>query len=1228
MSTNSTGVTVGGTVNTGGGSLTVTAAEGFTNTGTISMGSGSTSNALSITSAGSSSININGPINWSGSGGVTITGAGLISTTAAITSTSTGMAATPVSLFCTAPDQGTTGQLGVTVGGAINTNGAFVATGGNFILSSPVGITAASVSLNMPAMSPTGINPNDVTIEGPITANGGASGSVQIGGVISVTDNGTGTITTNGGSVTITNPGTCGFGAAVVTAGGNFTVNGTSNFTTSGAPITTSGGTVSITTTSNDGVDISTDSAVNTGGGSFIVSAQSFENDSAISDGGVATANKFVQIDTTSGTGAITSNGTISWIGGTGRSVLIQGGGDVGVTSIQSNGAAILPVSIFTTGPSNTVTINGAINTTGNFIGSGANFSVAAIGSITAPTVTLNNTNTTTFGNHPIAPGNVTLAGPVTTNSGVFTAAGTSFTSSGTGTVTTNGGDVDLITPDAINIGAAIVTGGGAFNAIQDNAFTSTTGGTITTNGGAVTINSLGTINTATGEISIGDEINTGGGAFSSIGTTFTSSGEITDGGINGGQGVSITTSGGDITLNTGGDINWAASLGSITFVVPSGSNLDLGATITANPAEPISFTGVTVSLVGTAAQVSGGSITFGTIINPDNTTSPTLTVLSTSNVSFASVGTSTSPIGSLFVNSNGSSVEPVATLNGSIFSVGSVDFGGGVVLAANVGVTISDLASGAVDHIIEFDSTIEGPNGLTLVLPPGGSSGNVEEIRFNSNIGDQSPLAFLDVNSGEEGIVFFRAGPPISTSSSRVGNLPGIDDPQPATVVDIASGGTFEFNSGVIPSPKRNAIIVASIGSYGPLTVNIGSPGSPNAANTFAMGQYEKLTAYGSIAINTNGGTAQVGDLSAFGDLSIDAANVIFMLREPTIENNTALDEGVDLIANGEITLPANATYTAVAQDGSGAFGIPGFIARSFNPNSNTTSIASSLKTAISIVPSIPAQALFNPDFGNVLLDLTPSTLGARLPTFIPPIPFVFDLPIAGAVPRQQLVAGTVTPDFKNAFLPSYPGPVVQQDLKDSGVFTREPTTDEVVATTDSIADYNDTPRKRRPRAEDFSVVVTRLNSVRVQKFLDQYRDTFSSAAEDSANMPSRRAQIASDLQEAWDAYVSQNGYKKATGAGFQHYVAGASTPTASKASVDLVQLNSLFQQLNTLGLSHKEAQMAFQHNILAGLPANGMQDGDLIAAVEMPGLMIRVQIGNGWRTPATCGRPLTIVP
>jgi filamentous hemagglutinin family protein len=1205
--TTSSGTTIGGIVNTGGGAFTVAAGLDFENDAAITVGNGTASStAFSVTTSGSGTIDINGAITWTGTGGVTISGANQVTTTPLGTITSAGAALMPVSLFTTFVD-GSIGTTGVTIGAGVTTTGAFTASGGNFILSANVPLTAGSVSLNMPSTTPVTV-PNTVTISGPIlaTINGGA---INIGGAVLVVDNTTGTLTSTDGPISISNTGLVGMGNAIATGGGAFTVNnssgGPANFSTSGAPITTSGGNVSITTSTSEGAQISTDSPVNTGGGSFTVSAQAFENDSAISDGGVATTGGVVNIDTTSGTGALNINGTISWTGGIGRNVDIEGGGTVSVVSIISSGATALPVTVFTTATGSGVTISGAVNTTGTFVSSGSSVNVSSAGSITAQAVSLNITTGTPDG-HTVTPGAASVAGPITTNGGTFTAGGTSFSSSGAGLITTNGGDVNLLTPDGINLGGAIVTGGGAFNATNDNAFTSTTGGTITTLGGAVTINSIGTVGNSTGEIVIGDEINTGGGAFTSNGSTFTSSGEITDGGINDNQPVSITTTGGDITLNTGGDINWAASLGSITFVVPAGSTLGLGATITGNVAEPINFTGVTLSLVGPESTIMGGNIAFGTISNPDDTTAPALAVKSAGTVSLGIVGTTNSPIGSFTVEQNGTSAQPVTTLSGDINSSGIVDFAGPVILAADISVITSDLAASPVEHLIEFDGTINGAHGLTVTVPnppaPTQTDQNppsVEEIRFNSNIGDQTPLAFLNVTTGDAGILFFRAGPP-GNSTNQFGNLPGVDDPQPLTVINIASGGSFKVNDGPPPSPKQSAIIISDIDSYGPLTVNIGSAGTPNAANLYAVGQYEKLTSFGDLNINTNGGTAQIGDLSSFGNMTVDAANITFLLRQPTFENNVALDKGVDLIASGEMTLPANAVYTAITPSGTGAFGVPGFLAGSFNPSSNFPRIAASLDTAISNAPSIPASTFFFPGF-NLLLDLTPSTLSSKLPSFVAPIPSVFDLPAGGAFPRQQLVAGTVTPDFKNAMMPSYPGPTVQQDLNDDGVFTREPTVEEIVDATDSVVVYNDTPRKRRPRAEDFSVAVTRLNSSRAQQFLDQYHEIFAAAPGSSANTPSHRAQIASDLQESWDAYVGQNGYKRATGAGFQHYV--ATTRSASKAANELTQLNSLLQQLDTLGLSHKEAQMAFQHNVLAGLPANGMQDGDLIAAVEKSG-------------------------
>jgi hypothetical protein len=92
------------------------------------------------------------------------------------------------------------------------------------------------------------------------------------------------------------------------------------------------------------------------------------------------------------------------------------------------------------------------------------------------------------------------------------------------------------------------------------------------------------------------------------------------------------------------------------------------------------------------------------------------------------------------------------------------------------------------------------------------------------------------------------------------------------------------------------------------------------------------------------------------------------------------------------------------------------------------------------------------------------------------------------------------------------------------------------------------------------------------------------------------RKTEMALDIQRAWDAYVSQNGGQTVSGTGFAQYC--ASTPSAGGASADLQQLHGLRVQLGSLGLSYKEAQVAFQYNVLSGLSAIGMREGDLATA------------------------------
>jgi filamentous hemagglutinin family protein len=1182
------GITIGAEINTGGGGFSAATTGGnFENDNAITVGTGtSANNPFTVdTSPGTGTININGAITWAGTAGVTIEGANDITITGTGSITSAGSAAMPVSIYTSAVNAQPTDTLGIAVNGAIDISGAFTASGANFAIGSIVvsdpnaTLTAASASINtVTSVSPIGtLTPATVAISGLLTINGGA---LDAGGTTSLLDNGAGNITTNGGAISITNNGEIAIGNAIDTTGsgvgGAFSATLGSTFTNSGSgTITTGGGAVTIASTENSSIG----AEVNTGGGNFTLSSPGFTSSAEITDG-VGTGSQALSINATSATLGANLGGAISW-GGSGGVTIQSAGGLVISGNITSTGTDV-PVSLFSTSATADNTVTGTVTTSGAFVASGGlvNIGNGTSGSVTAQAVSLD-TTTVGLGNDVLSLGTVTVAGPVTTTAGSFVAGGTvSFIDNQNGAITTTGGGVTINNTGAtIAFGEPVITNGGAFIINGDptsSTFTNAGSGTITTGGGAVEI----TCGEACG---VEAEINTGGGNFTVTTPTFESTAEITDGGVAGSQILSITstnnTNTNTVNISIGGDIDWA---GSMTFSVPSGFYLGLGAAITATAGGPIDLSGATVALTGTTSTITGGNITFGSIINPDNTTTPDLTIQSSGTVILAAVGTSDSPIGSLTVTNNGSSAQPNTTLNGDIFVSGNAIFGGTVSLPVNVNISDGNQEEGDSGDV-EFDGTLEGPGGLNVV--------DDTQTRINNNVGDVTPVAFLDFTPGVGGIVFFRAGSPGSSGLA----LPATQ--QAATVVNIASGGNFEVNFGS-SSARDFSDLFATVDSYGPLTVNIGSAGSPNAANLFAVGQNEKITVIGDLNIDTNGGTAEVGDLSSEGDMTITSPNIIFVLRDPTVEGSAKLDSGMDLIADGEISLPADANYSTVAPSGSGSFDVPGFIARSFDPSSNIAAIAASLNTVISVARQISPTAFFGPD--SLLLDLTPATLGATIPTFIPPIPFVFDLPIAGAVPRQDLVAGTVPADFKIAFQTAYPGPVLQQDLKDAGINTREPTADEILAAADGVVDYDDMPKKRRPRAEDFSVVVTRLNTSHAREFLASYQAIFGGSGT-SVAASSRRAQIATDIQTAWDAYVSQNGYNRATGPGFQRYC--ARTPAAAKVSADLLQLNALFQQLNVMGLSHKEASEAFQYNILANLSANGMQDRDLIAAVESVG-------------------------
>jgi fibronectin-binding autotransporter adhesin len=1241
LTTTGGGITVSNTINTGGGSFTAIGAS-FTETGTITDGgvtSGSPSFSVN-TSSGTAAITVSEPITFPT---VTLEGGGnvVIATNGAIDATGA------VSLYTIGAGSG------ITITGTVTAGGAFIADGGNVTITAPAAttpptpepiiVTAQSININTATLTPDGktITLSSVSIGGPILANGvAANGPVDIGGTVSLTTNQFGTITTTGGPVNITNNGTIDIGEPVVTAGGNFTSTAGTGFSTSTAgSITTSGGSVLLAASTSSEINIG--NLINTGGASFTATAMGMTITATITDGGVNTGSNSFSINTTSGTDPITISGAgdISWSGGTGRSVTVEGGGSISFSKLTATGTTPLPVSLYSTSTVTTdsITLNSNVIGNGPFIASGQGFTLSSGATLSGTTININ-TLTTTPDSKTLTPGAVVISGSMDAT-GTLTVDGTSVDMS-SGGITTNGGALTIVSTGVVTIEGPVLSDGGAINMSSGASFTSDSNGTITSDGGDISIQGV------TG-VTISAAVTTGGGNFSAAGSTFTSNAEISDGGVNDSkaQGLSITASAGNATID--GAISWASSLSPITITVPTGHTLSLGASITANSLEPINFSNTAVLISGSSTSLTGGNITLGNVTDDlsegdsfaiksagnvvvgavtdtssggdsisvagVNVTLGALTnqveggteieVLSSGDVSLQAIGTSAVPFGQIIVTNNGTAVTPTTTLHGNIFLSGNVgtpenpntsgiDFAGTVILPNNI--QISEVDPTPEDTaIVEFDGTVEGPGGLTVFLP----GPNFGQIRFNNNVGDVTPLRFLNLFPGGSadtggGIVAFRWGVNFSP--------PPDTEPQPLTTVNIASGGDFEIND-VTPTVRLFTSLFATIDSYGPLSINIGSASSPSAANTYAVGQNEKLTIYGDLTLDTNGGTITTGDISTFGNMTLDASAIKFRLRGSTVANGVIVDSGMDLIAGGKMSLPSGATFSTISGDPvPGSFDVPGFIAQSYSSNVDIGTIANNLKTAFSFVFGLSPSVLFGPApsgsaAGNLLLDLTPNTLTTSIPTFVPPTPFVFDYGIAGAAPWYELVAGTVPLDFKIAYPPAVPGPIVQEQLKDAGLYTQDPTLDEILGAVDTMAVYDDMPQSPRPRPADYKVVVNRLDSRRLDAFMDEYNQVFGQ------NPEARRTEMALEIQRAWDAYVSQNGDQPVSGPGFAQYC--GSTPSAAGAGADLQQLHGLRIQLGGLGLSFKEAQVAFRYNVLTGLSAIGMREGDLAwAAVSAP--------------------------
>ncbi len=128
------------------------------------------------------------------------------------------------------------------------------------------------------------------------------------------------------------------------------------------------------------------------------------------------------------------------------------------------------------------------------------------------------------------------------------------------------------------------------------------------------------------------------------------------------------------------------------------------------------------------------------------------------------------------------------------------------------------------------------------------------------------------------------------------------------------AQAGSLRLNPSGRPSVPDRATIVARPDATGSLRLA--------ASDDVQIGAREKLTALGSLTLEA-GDAVTLGDVNAFGDLTINASVLTILARDPAsllvpdgagVELSADPDEGADLIAAGAIDINASVVISSIA--------------------------------------------------------------------------------------------------------------------------------------------------------------------------------------------------------------------------------------------------------------------------------------------------------------------------
>lgn len=644
-----------------------------------------------------------------------------------------------------------------------------------------------------------------------------------------------------------------------------------------------------------------------------------------------------------------------------------------------------------------------------------------------------------------------------------------------------------------VSTGRSITTGS---NNLSITASDLTLDGSIDTGSGSTTIarSTAGTIGlgTSTGDLSIsGAELQ----RIATTGLTLggSSTGNITVGSVTGAQSNTIsglltllTGNAGAITFDGASTFNALSAQAGTTLTVnstlttdvggltlrsntsggPAGTNvIALNGNITAPNTQDVRLEGNVV--LGANVTIAGNDLTFTGSVNSDSTRrSLTLNSFGNGVTTLLNAG-DTSRLFTLTTNADGRTI-----LSGTVRTTGTVQFFDNIRLAGD---TVVDSSGGlGVTFARTVNSGGGGPNRSLTVLTRRNTSSTAKRIpliTFAGRVGAQRALSNLYLNFD-----------PANPTSVRT-NVPAV-----ATIV------TRPLDAGGLPVANPSSLLSMSFKTTG----------------EFRMGRNEKLSTLGSLTINA--ASARLGDINTLGDLEINAPSIVIQRRAAsrvlgglvTSANPTGLsvvnDRGVDFVAGGTITFSSAPTVVGAGEQ------------PSFGSTNGAADMSATLAGFLRQRFGEITRADFNRLETSGSTSLTPITLDliSSGPTDAP-----LATTLAGAIPRESRT-NVVGQDSTIA-------QAQIDELRNLGVFARNPSSDELVSLLGGAATYDDVPRKSLPTASDYTTVVSRLPADRVDALLRTYSRVFNKTGTDEGGkqvVMNRSAEIQAALLESVRRY------------------------------------------------------------------------------------------------------------